>query len=91
MGQVYLQVRDVSKHFGQFAALDRVTFDIEKGEFICFLGPSGCGKTTLLRCIAGLETQSEGAIIQGGKDISKLPASGGTSASCSSPTPCFRI
>src|SRR5207248_36197 len=39
-----------------------------------FLGPSGCGKTTLLRIIAGLETQDEGTIVQGGRDISRLPA-----------------
>ena len=71
----YLSVSNVSKLFGNFTALNDVSFDIPEGEFICFLGPSGCGKTTLLRCIAGLETQNEGAIILGGKDISWLPPS----------------
>ncbi len=46
---------------------------MSQGEFVCFLGPSGCGKTTLLRIIAGLETQSAGTILQGGRDISALP------------------
>ena len=44
------------------------------GELVTFLGPSGCGKTTLLRIIAGLETQDTGTIVQGGRDISRLPA-----------------
>jgi iron(III) transport system ATP-binding protein len=74
--QPYLSVRGVTKLFDGFRALDDVSFGIERGEFVCFLGPSGCGKTTLLRCIAGLETQSEGAIVQGGRDISWLPPSG---------------
>jgi len=46
---------------------------VSQGEFVCFLGPSGCGKTTLLRIIAGLETQSAGTILQGERDISTLP------------------
>jgi iron(III) transport system ATP-binding protein len=71
----YLSLSGVSKYFGSFAALSDVSFEISEGEFICFLGPSGCGKTTLLRCIAGLETQNEGTIILGGKDISWLPPS----------------
>ena len=69
----YLQVRQASKNFGSFCALDGVSFSIRKGEFICFLGPSGCGKTTLLRCIAGLETLSSGTIIQDAIDISDRP------------------
>lgn len=69
----YLRVRDVGKRFGAFTALDRVSIEIGRGEFVCFLGPSGCGKTTLLRIIAGLEVQSEGRIEQAGRDISTLP------------------
>jgi iron(III) transport system ATP-binding protein len=53
--------------------LDDVSLEVHEGEFICFLGPSGCGKTTLLRVIAGLETQTAGRIEQGGRDISWLP------------------
>ncbi len=74
-GNAFLQLDGVSKTFGDFHALVDVDFTIAEGEFICFLGPSGCGKTTLLRCIAGLETQSEGRIRMGGEDISWLPTS----------------
>jgi iron(III) transport system ATP-binding protein len=69
----YLQVRQVSKRFGDFTALRDVSLDVREGEFVCFLGPSGCGKTTLLRAIAGLDIQSEGQIVQAGRDISALP------------------
>ena len=68
-----LEATDIGKLFGDFAAVQNVDFEISDGEFICILGPSGCGKTTLLRVIAGLETQSSGKIIQNGKDISLLP------------------
>jgi len=71
----YLQLSGVTKDFGTFRALENVNLTIAEGEFICFLGPSGCGKTTLLRCIAGLETQTHGTIFMGGKDISWLPPS----------------
>jgi iron(III) transport system ATP-binding protein len=71
----YLRIEQLGKTFGSFRALDDISFDIQDGEFVCFLGPSGCGKTTLLRCIAGLELQTEGAIHQGGVDISWLPPS----------------
>jgi len=71
--RAYLEVRRVSKSFGDFTALRDVSLDVRDGEFICFLGPSGCGKTTLLRAIAGLDIQSSGQIIQAGRDISALP------------------
>jgi iron(III) transport system ATP-binding protein len=69
----YLTVKRVNKHFGKFQALKDVNFDVQEGEFVCILGPSGCGKTTLLRVIAGLESQSEGEINQNNKNISQLP------------------
>ncbi len=71
----YLSIKNLSKSFGKFLALDDVCIDINAGEFVCFLGPSGCGKTTLLRCIAGLEVQSSGTIIQNSEIISELPTS----------------
>jgi len=71
----FLTLSGVTKDFGVFRALNNVSFNIQEGEFICFLGPSGCGKTTLLRCIAGLETQTEGSIHMSGEDISWLPPS----------------
>jgi iron(III) transport system ATP-binding protein len=69
----YLVVGDLSKMYGNFAALREIALDVVKGEFVCFLGPSGCGKTTLLRCIAGLEAQTTGYIHQSGRDISRAP------------------
>jgi iron(III) transport system ATP-binding protein len=69
----YLEVRNLSKRFGDFTALGDISLDVDEGEFVCFLGPSGCGKTTLLRAIAGLDPQSAGAIHQKGRDVSVLP------------------
>lgn len=54
-------------------ALDDVSVEIRQGEFFTLLGPSGCGKTTLLRCIAGFETPTSGAILLDGIDITDLP------------------
>jgi iron(III) transport system ATP-binding protein len=72
-GVPFLRIRDLVKRFGAFTALQDVSLDVYKGEFICFLGPSGCGKTTLLRAIAGLDPQDEGTIEIAGRDVSKLP------------------
>lgn len=72
---ICLQVKNLTKTFGNFTALQDVSIDVREGEFVCFLGPSGCGKTTLLRCIAGLEIQDEGEIWQNGQDISWQPPS----------------
>lgn len=72
----YLQLKGIHKSFGAFTALDNIDLTIQRGEFVCFLGPSGCGKTTLLRIIAGLETQTAGTILQAGRDISVLPPAG---------------
>src|SRR5687767_13845800 len=69
----FLQLSDIRKEFGSFAALKGVSLEVRQGELVCFLGPSGCGKTTLLRIIAGLEVQSAGTIVQAGRDISRLP------------------
>ncbi|HVN33692.1 MAG TPA: putative 2-aminoethylphosphonate ABC transporter ATP-binding protein [Casimicrobiaceae bacterium] len=71
----YLVIERLTKQFGSFTALKDISLEINAGEFVCFLGPSGCGKTTLLRCIAGLDTQTSGRIFQGAREISTLPAS----------------
>ena len=69
-GAPYLRVRDLSKRFGAFTALDDISLEVAEGEFVCFLGPSGCGKTTLLRAIAGLDPQTAGTIEIAGRDVS---------------------
>jgi iron(III) transport system ATP-binding protein len=73
LGQPYLQIENIHKSFGQFIALNDINLNVYAGEFVCLLGPSGCGKTTLLRIIAGLEQQTTGLVMQGGKDVSHLP------------------
>jgi len=73
---IFLSVENLSKYFGSFRAIHDISIDIEEGEFACFLGPSGCGKTTLLRCIAGLETQSSGTITQKNVENAKNVANG---------------
>jgi len=64
-----LEVRKVTRRFGDFTAVDDVSFDVKAGEFFTLLGPSGCGKTTLLRMIAGFDLPDEGSIVLDGKDI----------------------
>jgi len=71
--RAFLEIRDVTKMFGDFTALKDVSLDVHEGEFVCFLGPSGCGKTTLLRAIAGLDIQTSGRIYQRSRDISDVP------------------
>jgi len=71
---VFLRLSGITKTFGKFEALKSVALDVRRGEMVVFLGPSGCGKTTLLRIIAGLEAQDTGAIVQDGREISRLPA-----------------
>ncbi len=62
-------LRNISKRWGSFKAVDNLDLTIEDGAFITLLGPSGCGKTTTLRMIAGLETPTEGEIIIDGKTV----------------------
>jgi iron(III) transport system ATP-binding protein len=69
----HLKIRQLTKRFGAFTALNAVSLDVLRGELVCFLGPSGCGKTTLLRAIAGLDIQNEGSIELAGRDVSGLP------------------
>lgn len=73
MRQSYLSIQGVSKRFGLFAALEHVSIEIDKNEFVCLLGPSGCGKTTLLRMLAGLEQPTTGRMIVNGREITSLP------------------
>ena len=66
-------IKNVSKRFNDFVALDDINFTIKQGEFFSLLGPSGCGKTTLLRIIAGFEFPNEGAVLFDDKDIIPFP------------------
>ena len=67
-----IHVRNVSKSFGAFVALDDVSLDVESGSLTALLGPSGSGKSTLLRIIAGLEWPDTGAITLSGRDATAL-------------------
>ena len=70
----YIDIRGVSRHFGQVVAVDHVDLAIRSGEFFSLLGASGCGKTTLLRMIAGFESPSRGEIFIDGVSMSQVPA-----------------
>src|SRR4026208_570214 len=64
-----LEIRNVTRRFGDFTAVDSVSLSIEAGEFFTLLGPSGCGKTTLLRMIAGFDEPDGGSIVVDGRDM----------------------
>ncbi len=68
-----LQATRVAKHYGAFRAVDDLSFEVARGSFFSILGPSGCGKTTLLRMIAGFQSQDSGDIQIGGKDTRGVP------------------
>jgi len=67
-------IENLSKHFGGFAAVDNVSFEIADGELVALLGPSGGGKSTILRIIAGLEDSDGGTVELGGKRVDHLHA-----------------
>lgn len=73
MGEPAVELKNVTKRFGDVVAVDDISMHIEDGEFFSLLGPSGCGKTTTLRIIAGLETVSEGSVSIHGREMGRTP------------------
>jgi spermidine/putrescine transport system ATP-binding protein len=69
-----LEIRNVTRRFGELVAVDNVSLAVEAGEFFTLLGPSGCGKTTLLRMIAGFDLPDAGSILLDGRDLAATPA-----------------
>jgi ABC-type sugar transport system ATPase subunit len=67
-----IRVENLTKKFKEVVAVDDLTFSFPEGKVTCLLGPSGCGKTTLLRMIAGLETQTSGRVFFGDTDLTPL-------------------
>ncbi|MBI5585513.1 MAG: ABC transporter ATP-binding protein [Deltaproteobacteria bacterium] len=68
-----VEIREVSKSFGEVSAVEQVSLKTAEGEFLVLLGPSGCGKTTLLRMIAGIEEPTQGDILIEGQVVTHLP------------------
>jgi ABC-2 type transport system ATP-binding protein len=68
-----IQLRDLSKNYGGFTAVDRLTLEVPRGELFGFLGPNGAGKTTTLRMIAGILQPTAGSVTIGGEDIQRNP------------------
>ena len=68
-----IRVEHVTKRYPGTTALDDVSLTIDDREFMVLLGPSGCGKTTLLRMIAGFESQDEGVVLIDGRDVTDVP------------------
>ena len=68
-----IEIRNVSKSFGEKCILNNISISVKQGEFLTLLGPSGCGKTTLLRMIAGFGSPDSGEILINGMDITDMP------------------
>ena len=66
---VVLEVKDLTKRFGDTLALDNVSFEVHRREFVCVVGAPGCGKSTLVRLLAGLEQQTSGHLLLDGKEV----------------------
>lgn len=68
-----VSLRNLNKHYGDFAAVDNISLDIKDGEFLTFLGSSGSGKSTTLSMLAGFETPSSGEILVNGQSLVHVP------------------
>lgn len=70
----FLELDALTKRYGPVTAVDRISFNVERGSFVSLLGPSGCGKTTTLQMIAGFEDVTSGKITLNGRDLASVPA-----------------
>lgn len=73
MSQNIIEIKNISKVYGENTVLNNLSLNIKKNEFLTLLGPSGCGKTTTLKILAGFETADSGNVLFDGKDISNVP------------------
>jgi len=71
--ELAIQVTDLTKHFGRFVAVDRVSFQVERGEVFGFLGPNGSGKSTTIRMLCGILLPTSGTGVVGGFDVAREP------------------
>ena len=69
---VKLIIKNVECYYDSIKALDSVTFNVDKGDFVCILGPNGSGKTALLRCLSGILKPKIGCVLIDDKDINLL-------------------
>lgn len=76
MEKIKLKVRDLEMEYDGKRALDKVSFNVQDGEFLSILGPSGCGKTTILRILIGLLKPTGGTVTKDGKDITDISPAG---------------
>jgi spermidine/putrescine ABC transporter ATP-binding subunit len=73
MADYMIELRNVTKRYGNLVANDNITLQIRRGELMTLLGPSGCGKTTALRCITGHNVPDEGRVFIDGEDVTEVP------------------
>lgn len=69
MSDVKVRVENLTKKFGDLLVLDHISFDVQKGEFLCVVGPTGCGKTTFLNCLTKLYEPTAGEILIDGEPV----------------------
>jgi len=73
MSEWMIELRNVTKRYGDLVANDHVDLQVRRGELLTLLGPSGCGKTTALRCITGHQRPDAGQVLIDGKDVTNVP------------------
>lgn len=69
-----LEVKQLTKRFGGLVAVNKMTFDVEKGEIVGLIGPNGAGKTTVFNLISGIFPATEGSILLNGRELKRMPA-----------------